>query len=1042
MFCFVCTEDLNSNSAVNEIAAMLNEAKRGLYLTASQSIKKLRTESSILSSFFGDNIYSITEFIQKTNKEVYATEDVLSVADSRYILKKIIEYNFKDNSDKIKMFYEMRYDIFELFRTLMFHDKTVTEKGIAQICHDFSCVEKDIFELYISYRYIVGEVIKIIRGNETELNLDDVLGENFLKDKKAENIDLFVNKQKETVIKKVKTADFIVFDGFLFFNDMQKFIIKTAKENDIKTCFVIKVLGNNLTDFLLEENFRMLAAEMGEEITLPTIREKETESETQLQYFKNKYPEIYNLHNDIPYDGSIKVYKPFVNREEELRFVVTDISNKLEQSYNGDINQLIQSVNNDFAIITGIEKEKYQERISNLFREKGVFIFKGSDSLIDAGYSDIDESLFEKVYFKRNDFLKTEIPGLEYNDKYRIFEKCFSRIEITKNKRPIATYPVGQFIIEIYRIIANGMSVEGFKSILFSNWKYTLDNNEPLWSKYISDFKYIEIFLQDKKTVSEWIEEIQSIKKVKSRIADDPLYVYHPIMQISNESLDFFADIISAIGEICDKIGSVVGSIEQHVEALKGMLSSASTITNSADEDLEFEQLIVKRIINAVNDIGNNSLMNNISSVYFAENIQFMINEWEQQNEEEDDCKLRLNVVNLENMQSFKHSYFIMAETEKYPRHYHEKFPFSRDIITILSEPKYGIGIRTGEVRGLDYHLKLERYLFKNVLDFTTESLTITSSEKEGNHHNDESIYVKDIISAFGEEVRQCNKSTESSAESGFNFTTKPVKLAAQKRFRLTDLAIFKLCPKLYYHCAAENNKGVYLNDFQLRFYAEAVLFCEIFNRFVNRNLEQKAVFQIKDSSYRRIIEQVAETAFEEHLCNFDFMSQYEMNDLKRNVVEKIVRFVENGKQYVKGQEFTLIPYSDKIYGGDGYELVIEHDNRYVDYTNRTYRMSQNSTYLEFLVMKTTDGKSQLIHYKDMIDALDRNDENEDRINLVARIISKINIQFDSKRFAGDGIKRTDELVKEINDYDFSDAKAMSSNYCSYCRLKDICMQQ
>ena len=89
MFCFVCTEDLNGNSAVNELAAMLNETKHSLYLTASQSIKRLRTESSILSSFLSDNIYSITEFIQKTNKEVYATEDVLSVADSRYILKKL-----------------------------------------------------------------------------------------------------------------------------------------------------------------------------------------------------------------------------------------------------------------------------------------------------------------------------------------------------------------------------------------------------------------------------------------------------------------------------------------------------------------------------------------------------------------------------------------------------------------------------------------------------------------------------------------------------------------------------------------------------------------------------------------------------------------------------------------------------------------------------------------------------------------------------------------------------------------------------------------
>ena len=91
--------------------------------------------------------------------------------------------------------------------------------------------------------------------------------------------------------------------------------------------------------------------------------------------------------------------------------------------------------------------------------------------------------------------------------------------------------------------------------------------------------------------------------------------------------------------------------------------------------------------------------------------------------------------------------------------------------------------------------------------------------------------------------------------------------------------------------------------------------------------------------------------------------------------------------------------------------------------------MSQNGTYLEFLIMKTSEGKSKLVHYKDMIDALDRNDENEDRINLTARIISKINIQFDSKRFAGDGIKRTDALVHEVNNYDFSKAEAMKKEF-------------
>ena len=72
--------------------------------------------------------------------------------------------------------------------------------------------------------------------------------------------------------------------------------------------------------------------------------------------------------------------------------------------------------------------------------------------------------------------------------------------------------------------------------------------------------------------------------------------------------------------------------------------------------------------------------------------------------------------------------------------------------------------------------------------------------------------------------------------------------------------------------------------------------------------------------------------------------------------------------------------------------------------------------------------------------ALDENNADEDRINLVSRIIAKINIQFDSKRFAADGIKRTNALVRELEGCDFADATAMPSNYCNYCRMKTICM--
>ena len=285
MLNFVCANDINSREIIDKLAEMMN-GKQSLYLTATQSIKKLRKESAILSSFLHEDIYSITEFIQAANKEVYATEDVLSVADSRYILSKVIGYKFANDQDKYRLYYEMRYDIFELFRTLIFHEKSVSEKGIAEIGHDFSCFEEDLFDLYKTYEKVLSEVLKMLRGADADEYLYEVLGDNFLKDNKSSNIDLFVNKQKEIIEEKVCDYDLVIFDGFLFFDDMQKYIIKKACENDIPVCFVAKVLDKGVSNFLLEDNFKKLAEELDEEIIIPEQPETSTDVKSNLQYFR------------------------------------------------------------------------------------------------------------------------------------------------------------------------------------------------------------------------------------------------------------------------------------------------------------------------------------------------------------------------------------------------------------------------------------------------------------------------------------------------------------------------------------------------------------------------------------------------------------------------------------------------------------------------------------------------------------------------------------------------------------------------------------
>ena len=1047
---FVCAYDLSSKKSETKIAQLLSNARNSLYLTATQSIKKLRLESDILSSllFEKDNsdfvsMFSITEFLQEITRESYVSNDILSLADCRYILCKVIEYMFKEEPVKYNMFYSMRYDVFELFRSLIFHNKRISETGMIEICHNFSCFEQDLFSLYELYVEVLENLLDSVSNNSESELLSEMFGNDFINKKSIPGIKLFSEKQKTLIANRLDNIDTLFMDGFLFLNDMQRYIVKTAHQKNISIYFIIKSFDAETSNFIIEDNYKKLANELGEDIELPTLTLSESNCETQLDSFRAIYPFTQAPKLDKVNDGSIRLLPPFVNRETELRFVVEDISNRLKEQYNGNVSDIISAVNKDFAIITGIEKEKYQDRLENLFREVGVFIFKGKDNLEKAGYDNVNSDAIKKLYFARKDFLSCDLNDLSYNDKCDIFDKCFTRIKINKTIRPIATYPVGQFIIEIYRIISQGMSVEGFKTILYSNWKHTFNSDEPMWSKYISDFKYVELFLENKKTISEWIDELTELYSVKERIQDNPLYKYHPINCISSESLSFFRSMMETISVLCNELSSVSGGIEQHLEALKALISRADTLLDTNDDDLEYEQLIVKRIVNAIKDIGSNSLMNDISSTYFAENIRYMLVEWEKQNDEEEDSELRLNVVNLENMQKFKHTYFILAEAEKYPRHYKDKFPYSKDILAILTEDKYEIKLNTGEVRGLDYHLKLERYLFKNVLDFTTSSLTITRSEKEGSHHTSDTIYVKDMLAVFGDTLWNNTNTTDKMDNlTLFDNKNEKIILPKQNEYKLVELGLFKLCPKLYYHTHIDNNQGSYLNDLQLKFYCEAVLFCDIFRRFTDYNLQNKMVYLKAATEYRPILIELAQESYAEHFRNFSFLNEYEIKDIKRNVLYKVLNFIENGKQYIKGYEITLIPYSNKKYMGDGYELVIEHDNRYVDYTNKTYRISQNGIYLEFLVLKSSTGKSKLIHYKDMIAALDNNDENEDRINLISRIISKINIQFDSKKYANDGIVRTNELVKQINTYDFSKAKAMSSNYCNYCRFRDICMQK
>lgn len=1045
MFYWLSSNDIQAKELELNLYSELNK-KEFIYLTATQSIKRMRCASELLSALMHSkgehpNIYTATEFIKAVSKPIYGEKGVLSNADQRYILAKVIRNFYQDNDTQYRAVYAMRYDLFDLFQALQFNNIPISSEVIQKIKIDYSQIEADIFQLYQSFCDVISGIISSDPNDFEKEAVLTVLGDT----KTKANI-TYIERQKQAVVQSISGVKAIVFDGFLFLNEMQKFVLNEAIRQNKFVYFITKQFEDETGVFIFEEGIKEhIPAEI--QIEKRSFPSERINTQTALGKVKDAFPYNFRafLDSELLNDNSIQFITPFVGREEELRYVIRSISQRLESTYDGDISSLIRMVNEDLAIVVAVEKEKFEDRLSKLFREVGLFIFD-KDLLAKTAFSEINISSIKPVYFTRNEYLDCDIKWnsgilLTYQEKLRLFEKAFQRIDINKYQRPISSYPVGQFVLEVYRLISEGISISGFKSILYSNWRYIISEQEQdKWSDSLASFRFIEPYLEGKTNLSEWIEILADLLLLKSEIKDDPLYNYHPLKAIPESHLKTIYKLMLHLSDMVSAIESVNGDINKHLDILQKVIMNAEDIFNHDHEKLEFEEIVLKRLSLAVKEIGSNSLIPEMEANYFAQNICSMLTEWENENCSESESILQLNVVNLENVKHFKYSYFIMCEASKYPRRYYERFPYTLEIQEILGSPKYKIGYTPQILKGIDYHLQLERYLFKNVLDFTSESITFTYCEKENDNHNRPSVFLDDIVAAFGVDIPFVSTNQPGTVLDAEGSKSEHLYFERKQKYTLTEMAYFKLCPRLYYHLESDELKGVYATKHQLKFYFEAILFCDLFNRFMHYNLKNKKVYRKQTGEYRKILDFLWPGCIAFHSRLFSFFNEYEKRDIYRNAFEKVCLSIEKSEQYIIGERYTVISYKHKDYSGKDYVLTVEHDNRVVDYDKKTWRMSQNSIYLHFLVLKTSDNKINMTHYADMISALDSNDQNEDRINLMSRIIAKINIQFDSKRYVNDGIARTDALVDEISNYNFANAASMPSEYCNYCRYSETCV--
>ena len=1027
----VLTNNIDCDDVYNYLDKVLSK-DRTLFLTATQNLKRIRKQHIKVNK--DSSLMTFSELKEKVYEATRKGPRFLSRADQKFVLNQVIKSMF--SGERQTALYKIRNDLFELYEFLLSEEISgISEEAIQQIAKDFTNTERDIFAIYNNY---FETLMNLKNGNTAiDLQLEDSL--------KGKSFKLLCEVFNHNLFKQVDNYETIVFDGFLFFNEEQRKLLSDAKYKGKNLIFIVKQMKSDSDSFLLNELLLPLQQELKIKFNLVLLNSGEEEKENAVSFVKNNYLD-FDIETDIDINQGFKFVEPFPSRDRELNYIINCISKYIKSKCGENRDLICKALANDIAVVIANDKEKYEHQLNVLLKDRGVFFLDKESDII----AQFDEKQLKDVIYARVDFVDAKIKNksgkvLNRQEKIVAFKKLYKGINISQKTRSFINYPIGQYILEIYRIINEGMDCEGYKKILYSNWYYNVGLDTIKYDRFIKEFHYIEPYLHRKKLPKEWVKELQKLKNDKASLTENIEYRFHPLKDISNETLDFLIQSVADTAVMVDKLKAVFGNINKHLKALKDNFLFEEILENTNLTN-EFEIEIIKHLKEIIDNINKSNLITNIDSKYFADNIKNMLTDYEREKAESSADNLTLNVVNLENMQKFDLTFFCMLEEDKYPRQYRVNFPYSENIIEILENPKYEIEHRPSFIKTLDYHIRLEKFLFLNVLDFTKQQMIITQTEEENGKDLRNSIYIEDIFSMFKQDIKYTRlKEAQPKIEENYN----PIKCISMEYednepIRLTDLCSYFLCPKLYYYISNGKfaNEISYDNEWKLNIFIPSLIFYKTMYKLGLIGKQTETIYSLNNTKLIDTIEACLNEAMVEELAHFDFISNYDKKDIKNRAEIQINSFIERN---IYGKDILNFCFdlsnAEKInvVNEMGKTITIETDSclKIINAQNG-YSMNYDiSSQLDFLVKGAGGDTYNLVHFKEIFEKLSEKNPYDDRMALINFMFFKINVQLNSLKYRQDGLQRLKELSRYILKQ--TDNNYIPSSYCRYCKFEGIC---
>ncbi len=942
---------------VDDYAQFYGIQSNTLVITATQNLKKnnLFNEAKTIMSF--------ADLLAAVQKNIDYKECINST-ELRYLIHQVIENNL--SKDIALSYKNCVFQLEELYSKLIILG--ITEKEILNLKLDnYGIVERNIIDIYRKL------LIKIKSANQ------DIIKVQIIKSARD-----FVNKY-----------DSVVFIGFVFFNDLQEALI-----NNINTEQLVFV--NKRGAFIKEDLLLPLLNKLGYVVDVVDLEKRYSNifSEVESKLFTNERVSVPT--------GLIDFYEPFSNREEEFIFIAKEISNNIKNR-KLDIKQIEEAIQ-DYAVVLTKNKSELSKILNDALGQYGVFL--------------PDNKLYpnlKSIYYSKQEFLNDNIllnnKRLNYVEKLELFDK-FRRIKVLGSTVQTAELPIGKFIIEVYKVVANDLTIDSFKTLINTQWYL----NKVADNDAIEDFYKIQAYFEKLTTLESWREQISRLIDLKKDIKSEKNFEMHPLYVVSEKTLKYIQEYLEFIESLTCRL-KINANMKQQIQTLIESFG-LQNVKFSATEEKEALEFFIA----SLQSIESNDKIN-IDYKYFAEHIKELIEEYSNIKEKEKNA-IKLAVVNMENYTKFDYVFFPMFEENKYPRILKREFPFTNNIVKILNE--LGVGIQKN--LDINYHLKMSRHIFKNVFAFVNKKIVFTHTCKENESDLSISVYAKDISKATNTPIKFIER--EKQKREGFIEKRELIfKKQKIKEVNINELLSRYICPKQFYYMVAQRNTICYKDVFLLNFYAKAL----IINRFFSNLAQSEKEFILASEEFEAHVDYLFDNSYMQIMKYFDFFSENERRDIRITSKKAVLDFIEthfkSGKFAAKKCKFAL--GKEKIIK-DSFIVKTRHTLLMINTIKGVETEFDISRNLDYLVSSSSGKKYKLEHFAEIIEQIEKGSKFDDKLDLVNFASFKVNTQLNNKRFFEDGIVRTKRIIQDTP-LEYSNMGERVSGYCRFCKLKSTC---